>query len=80
MGGLFVDLVMPVMGGLEFGKRLRTLRPRVKIVYMSGYTDTATFESMMLDECTFLQKPFSAEALTRKLREILSGAPAGALA
>jgi PAS domain S-box-containing protein len=68
------DLVMPVMGGRELGERLAQVRPGIRMLYISGYTDDDVVRRGLLDPGSpFLQKPFEAPALARKVREVLDG-------
>ena len=69
---MITDVVMPGMGGREIEERLRPLRPDMKVIYMSGYTDNAILHHGVLSpEIEFLQKPISSETLKRKVREVL---------
>ena len=69
---LITDVVMPKVSGLELAEELRARRGGMKVLYMSGYTDTAIVNTGILHkEVAFLQKPFTPAALTEKVREVL---------
>jgi CheY-like chemotaxis protein len=69
---LLTDVVMPQMSGKELAEHLAPFHPETKVLYMSGYTDHALVQHGLLVPSTiFLQKPFTADALARKLREVL---------
>jgi CheY-like chemotaxis protein len=67
------DIVMPALGGRELAERLRRVRPDIRILYTSGYTDDAVVRTGVLDaEFVFMQKPFTPEILASKVREALA--------
>ena len=71
---LLTDIVMPQMGGKELAQELKILKPGVKVLYISGYTDDAIVQHGVLAPGThFLQKPFSLKTLSHKVREALDG-------
>ena len=71
---VLTDLVMPEMGGREMVERLRARHPTMKVLFMSGYTERAvTSDGPMPPGTGFVEKPFTAEQLVRRTREILDG-------
>ena len=75
---LLTDVVMPQMGGRMLAERLTALRPGIKVVYMSGYTDDAIVQHGTLEAgVAFLQKPFTLDALAARIRQRLDTDTAG---
>lgn len=75
---LLTDVVMPQMSGPELAKLLVPMRPEIRVLFISGYTDTAVVSQGWLAPGTaFLQKPFTQEILVNKIREVLDHRPAG---
>jgi signal transduction histidine kinase len=69
---LITDVVMPEMSGGELAARLKQLRPDLKVLFLSGYTEDAVVRHGVSEaESAFLQKPFSLPVLARKVREVL---------
>jgi CheY-like chemotaxis protein len=69
---MLTDVVMPVMNGHEVAKRLESLHPETKVLYMSGYTDNAiVLHGVLVEGVRYIQKPFTVDALTKKVREVL---------
>jgi YesN/AraC family two-component response regulator len=69
---LLTDIVMPGMSGGELKGRVMEMRPYIKALFMSGYTDDTLLQSGVLDSNTaFLEKPFTPDGLSRKVREVL---------
>jgi FixJ family two-component response regulator len=63
---------MPEINGRDLADRLGKLRPGMKVLFMSGYSDKAIVHQQVLDEKTpFIQKPFAPQALLNKVREVL---------
>jgi two-component system, cell cycle sensor histidine kinase and response regulator CckA len=69
---LLTDVIMPGMTGRTLADRLIALRTGLKVLYMSGYTDSAIADQGVLEPGTYLlHKPFSEETLIQKVREVL---------
>ncbi len=69
---LVTDVVMPKMNGRALADRLTTLYGDLKVLFVSGYTDDAIVRHGVLEPgIMFLQKPFTPDALARKVREVL---------
>ncbi|HEY3618127.1 MAG TPA: PAS domain S-box protein [Candidatus Sulfotelmatobacter sp.] len=69
---VITDVVMPGMGGRELVKQLAQTRPETKVLYLSGYTEDAIVSEGNIDSgAAFLQKPFTLQTLSRKVREVL---------
>jgi len=75
---LVSDIVMPGMSGYDLSRRLTQVRPTLKVLLISGYTDRTVSGADAIDPNTpFLQKPFTSVSLAAKVREVLASAPAG---
>jgi two-component system cell cycle sensor histidine kinase/response regulator CckA len=71
---LITDMVMPGMGGRELAEKITARRAGLKVLFISGYTDTSfMYEGAREPGRAFLQKPFSPRALARTVREVLDG-------
>ena len=71
---VFTDVVMPGMNGRELAARLATLRPAIRVLYTSGYTEDAILRHGVLDDPgRFLSKPYTPSVLRRRIREALDG-------
>lgn len=71
---LLTDVVMPRLSGHVVAEKVTSMRPGIKVLYMSGYTDDAVVHHGVLSQDSpFIQKPFSPYALRKKIREVLGG-------
>jgi len=74
---LLTDVIMPGMNGRELAQRISEIRPNVKVLYMSGYTENVVGHNGMLEAgVLLLQKPFSLRSLKSRVREVLDAHPA----
>lgn len=72
---VLTDVVMPVINGSQLAAKARASFPDLRVIYMSGYTDDDIVRRGLLDpEMAFIQKPFTADGLARKVREVLDAA------
>ncbi|HKO15678.1 MAG TPA: ATP-binding protein [Gemmatimonadaceae bacterium] len=72
---VLTDLVMPEMGGRELATRLQAVSPTSRVLFMSGYSeDVVLRQQVAAEEALLLEKPFTLETLTRKVREALTAA------
>jgi len=68
---LITDAVMPNMSGVELARRIRLSHPGMKVLFIAGYSDESGESVEGAEGSAFLQKPFSADSLGRKIRQIL---------
>jgi two-component system cell cycle sensor histidine kinase/response regulator CckA len=74
---LLTDVVMPGMNGRQLAEALQAVRPALRVLYVSGYTEDALLRRGVRAELDhFLQKPYASAVLIQKVREVLE-APAG---
>jgi signal transduction histidine kinase/CheY-like chemotaxis protein len=71
---LLTDVVMPRTSGIELAERIRAARPGIKVLFMSGYTDSGIIQQGALSaDAPYIQKPFTSAALRERVREALQG-------
>jgi len=69
---MLTDVVLPGLSGRHVARQILATRPSVRVLYMSGYTEDAIHHHGVLEPgLAFIQKPFTGEALVRKIREVL---------
>jgi two-component system, cell cycle sensor histidine kinase and response regulator CckA len=77
---LLSDVVMPGMNGRDMARKLIDKKPDLRVIFMSGYTDTPVLREAFADcNTVYLQKPFSVETLRTRIRQVLEAhtIPAG---
>jgi CheY-like chemotaxis protein len=71
---VILDMMMPAMGGKEAFEILKEIRPDIKVILASGYNIDGRPAKMLAQGCSaFIQKPFSIEGLSQKIRDVLEG-------
>jgi two-component system cell cycle sensor histidine kinase/response regulator CckA len=75
---LITDVLMPDIRGPELAERLLGVRPDLKVLYVSGSSEAFREDGVLAPGSHFLQKPYTQEEMSRKIREILDGGSAGA--
>jgi two-component system, cell cycle sensor histidine kinase and response regulator CckA len=68
---ILTDIVMPRMTGAELARHVARIRPEIRIMFMSGYSDDAVVRTIERSAAIFLAKPFTASILIEKVREAL---------
>ncbi len=70
---LLADVIMPATNGQELYTRLATMRPGLKVLFMSGYSDDVIAHHGMIDlGVQLIQKPFTSTEISRRIRSVLS--------
>jgi PAS domain S-box-containing protein len=72
---LITDVIMPGMNGRELADTLAEQYPALRVLFVSGYTDTAALPEGVGEDNAFLQKPFTPSSLAKKVRQLLDGTP-----
>lgn len=68
---LITDVFMPDVGGPELAKQLTAIRPALKVLYVSGSSEALRDAGLLTLSANFLQKPYTQDQMSRKIREIL---------
>jgi two-component system, cell cycle sensor histidine kinase and response regulator CckA len=72
---ILTDVIMPGISGPNAVEQIAPTRPRMKVLYISGYSKAAVLrQGMIAPRTAFLGKPFTPDTLLRKMRELLDGA------
>lgn len=75
---MLTDVVMPEMSGRQVAEAARLMRPEMRILYMSGYTDDAIVQHRVLEAGVYLlQKPITPDSLLHKIRQVIDSAKSG---
>jgi two-component system cell cycle sensor histidine kinase/response regulator CckA len=73
---LLTDVIMPGMGGKQLAEQLTSLRPSIRVLFMSGYSNDGIVQSGILTSgAPLLEKPFTREILVRRVRQVLDEVP-----
>jgi DNA-binding NtrC family response regulator len=76
---LLTDIILPLMDGRVLAGKLQAVRPAIKVLYISGYSEEKIGAASVRDgDLAYLSKPFTSEALATRVREILAKGAAGA--
>ncbi len=68
---LITDMVMPKMSGRELAAKALSMRPRLKVIYISGFQEHTLFQNILEEGTAFLEKPFHPVELARLVRKVL---------
>ncbi len=75
---LLSDVVMPGMNGRDMARKLIEVKPELRVIFMSGYTDNPVLREAFADTRTvYLQKPFTVQTLRTRIKQVLSGTAVG---
>lgn len=69
---LLTDVVMPKMSGFEMAERFKEIRPNIKILFVTGYCDSAEAEEALLNPLSVLLRPYLPAELNTKIRQVLA--------